>query len=186
MLFMARTGNQIIDIQSFEINNKGDIEYKSPQKMTSGSRYGKGVDISFRKINTNEVRHVYYFPVDLSNKGLQNNPNCKLFIEKLDTNITTYIKSASYLMHSNTFSDIRTLILSKSKYLIQDDSGIPYKYLNKNTYDIKLYGNYIKPIQAFNWIKQEDLKQAFKEHSKPLPFNIGYGKISNQFVIRRK
>ncbi|MDP4266615.1 MAG: hypothetical protein Q8880_04200 [Bacteroidota bacterium] len=186
MLFVARTGNQILDIKSFEINSQGNIEYLKNHKSGKSGRYGKGVEITFRKANTNQKRYIYYFPVDLSNKGLTNNPNSRMFIEKLDSGMTTYVKSASYLMHSSTFSEIRHIILSKSKYMLQDDSGIPYKFFDQKVWDLKLYGNYIKPIKPFNWCNQEDLRNAFKTKANPLPFNIGYGKISNQFLLRKK
>ena len=48
----------------------------------------------------------------------------------------TFIKSASYLMHYRSFTDIRNIILSKSLTIFQDDTGIPYKYFSDSDWNI--------------------------------------------------
>ena len=39
-------------------------------------------------------------------------------------NFNTYLKGASYLLHSGNFSKIRNVILNGSNTIVQDDSGI--------------------------------------------------------------
>jgi hypothetical protein len=87
----------------------------------------------------------------------------------------TLIKSASYLLHKPYFSTIRNLILSKTSWIVEDDSGIPYRYFDR-AWDVRLYGKYSDPIPLFkNW-KQPDLKEAFSSRKdiQPLGFAIGY------------
>jgi hypothetical protein len=93
---------------------------------------------------------------------------------------TTFVKSASYLMHDYTFSTVRDLILNKSTVVLQDDSGIPFKYFypNKGWHE-QLYGSYIKPISMFTYRLQNDLKKYYNTpptstQVKKLGFGIGY------------
>jgi hypothetical protein len=89
----------------------------------------------------------------------------------------TFIKSASYKLHDfELFSNMRAFILANSKAILQDDTGIPYKLLNK-TFDITLFGYYDKPtLKVFQGYKQTDLAAAYKtQKPDPLPFLFGYG-----------
>lgn len=45
--------------------------------------------------------------------------------------VNTYLKGASYLLHRNSFSLIRNIILDQSEQVIQDDSGVPFKWFLK-------------------------------------------------------
>ncbi|MFA6923497.1 MAG: hypothetical protein WC223_04510 [Bacteroidales bacterium] len=187
MLFLARTNNEITNIKPVEINNDGNIAYLNDFtgfKKQKGNN--KGVEISFKTKNTDSLKQVYYFSINLSNEGLTNNKKAKLFLDKIDNGVTTFIKSASYLMHKSWFSMIRSTILSKSKYILQDDSGIGFHFFNKNDWNIQLYGTYTEPIKLFKNDLEEDLKQAYTENSKPLYFRIGYGRNSNLLLARKK
>ena len=57
-------------------------------------------------------------------KGLETRTDLVAYIKQIGIT-STYLKSASYLMHRPTFSIIRNLILSESENILQDDSGIP-------------------------------------------------------------
>ena len=108
-------------------------------------------------------------------KGLKTRTDLVAYLNGIDIK-STYLKSASYLMHRPTFSIIRNLILNKSQHLLQDDSGIPIKYFDSNIWDLTYYGNYSYPIPLFKERHQEDLKEVYlnKDKTKPLPFGIGY------------
>ncbi|MDD5570325.1 MAG: hypothetical protein PHD97_04120 [Bacteroidales bacterium] len=187
MLFLSRTNNEIIDIKPVEINKEGNIAYRKSFEMVEGQRgFNKGVEISFRTINTDSIKQVYYFSIDLSNSGLIYNKRAKLFLDKIDSGVTTFIKSASYLMHKNWFSIVRNTIFNKSKYILQDDSGIAFRFFDKETWNIQLYGTYTEPIKLFKKNLEEDLKEAYTENSKPLDFRIGYGRKSNLLLARKK
>ena len=89
---------------------------------------------------------------------------------------TTYIKSASYLPHYKEFSNIRNLILAKSRFVLEDDTGVPFKYFSPKEWASQLYGEYIEPVSDFKGVGQEDLRAAYADPSrvKPLPFHLGY------------
>ena len=48
------------------------------------------------------------------------------------------VKSASYLLHNPGFSDVRDFLLKNSAAILQDDTGIPVKFLTIPTGDSAL------------------------------------------------
>ena len=103
----------------------------------------------------------------------------------------TFLKSASYLLHYGSFTTIRNLILDKSDYLVQDDTGIPFKYFNNADWKVSLFGIYEKPVKDFiDDLYQEDLDSAYKStiNLKKLDFSLGYhwsSKEQNQIVAKK-
>ena len=101
------------------------------------------------------------------------------------------MKSASYLLHYGTFSTIRNLIINNLKYLIQDDTGIPFKKFNPSNFDVKLFGKYTKPVKDFSNGIQLDMSRAYKSdlYKGGLPFSLGYHWFTdnqNQQIIIKK
>jgi hypothetical protein len=87
----------------------------------------------------------------------------------------TLLKAASYLMHSDNFSQVRGYLLTHSKVIVQDDSGIPYRYFDRNKWNIRFYGRYIGPINRFLKNGQLDLaKDNSTANPTYLPFSFGY------------
>lgn len=171
-VFLARTNNKITDVQYIGLKKDSTI-----QTMEKGNK-GKllpGIKINFVPPGESEPRSLYYFSADLSNSGLKKTPEFNKFIENSGEFIT-YIKSASYLMHYDSFSNIRKLILSKSSDVLQDDSGIPVKYFDRSKWNLKFYGSYTQPIALFQEEYQPNLKSIYQNKSsvKPLTFGIGY------------
>lgn len=187
MLFLARTQNQIISIRPFEIDKSGMIVYLDSFNIYKGKkRFGKGAEIIFAQNADAPTKQLYYICADISDNGLTQNKNCLSFLINLDSNVVTFIKSASYLMHKNYFSQIRDIILSKSLVIIQDDSGIPYRFFKKSYWDIQLYGAYDCPIGLFKEHYEADLKAAYAQGSKQLNFRLGYATKSNLLLAKKK
>ncbi len=171
MLFVARTGNRIEDVRPVEINPGGEVV--AAGSTDPAARVSKGVEIHFKTADGIE-KTLYYFSANLHNDYLKKSP-FKPYMAKFE-NVTTFVKSASYLMHKDYFSTIRDTILDKSALVVQDDSGIPYHFFKADKWDLQLYGVYSSPIAMFKEHKEDDLAAAFKEpgKAKPLPFGIGY------------
>jgi hypothetical protein len=80
------------------------------------------------------------------------------------------------MVHKPEFSIIREQVLSKSAYVLQDDSGIPYHCFSASSWRVQLYGEYDRPYGSFRWFEQKDLKKAYAASgTKALDFRIGYG-----------
>jgi hypothetical protein len=79
-------------------------------------------------------------------------------------------------MHDPQFSKTRAMTLESADVLIQDDTGIPYRFLSQTPWQTKLYGKYHKPIKPMEYGYQKDLDAAFKSKAQvgDLPFPFGY------------
>jgi hypothetical protein len=189
MLFLARTGSRILDVQFVYVDTSGGLVCDSLTSCDTAKT--KGVEITFRNGKSASEKRVYYFSVDLSDGGLlQKTPEFEKFISSLSP-YRVYVKSASYLMHKEYFSRIRSTILLQSSSILQDDSGIPVKYFPDSLWEKKFYGTYLSPIPLFRNFSQPDMVMAYADSSKvkPLPFGIGYRyrkNESNLFLARKK
>lgn len=184
-LFIVRTGHTIADIEKLEINKQGEILASAIDTVNVKL---KGVKISFFNPKDNQLKNVYYFRQDLSNSGLKQNPNFMKMLQNLPS-CNTYFKSASYLLHYPYFTDLRPLILEKSKSILQDDTGVPFRFFDRAKWDLAVYGVYDKPIKDFKNMEQKDLKNFYDSLKslgavKPMPFDLGYhwGKKDNNLM----
>jgi hypothetical protein len=185
--FMERTGHELLEQKFISIDSAGD-----EKEVKGGKLYRQrvpGVKLVFRNIESRQIKTLYYFNVDLSDKGLKKKPEIMLFVKKRKV-FNTFVKSASYLMHNTDFTMMRNLILNHSKSLFQDDTGLPYKsFKNRLDFTVSFYGAYTKPVSDFgSYTYQADLDSAYKRASdkKPLPFSLGYhwsSKIQNYMLI---
>ncbi len=134
----------------------------------------RGVIIKF--IKNSRERVVYYFSENLDNAHLSMNKYFSTFIDRLN-GFVFFTKCASYLLHNSNFSTLRNFILERTSAIIQDDTGIPFHFFNDTIkWQIKLYGDYTKPIKPFGGYFQKDLFEAYRNNPDitKLPFHIGY------------
>ena len=168
VFLISRSGMTITDITPIGISAAGLAAPGLPQPETSG------VAIQFTDAR-HGVRTLRYFSLNLENSRLKRKPGTTKYLNALpDT--ATLLKAASYLMHKPYFSAIRSIILTKSPVVVEEDSGIPYRYFDSAGWDVRLFGTYSAPIQLFKDWNQDDLKAAFAAGTgvQPLDFAIGY------------
>ena len=192
MLFAARTGNQITAIRPVQLDATGQLTDAPTAPDTTKAARPKavpGVEMKLRGPD-GQPKTVYYFSTDLSNHGLQVKPAPIEFVRSLGP-LTTYVKSATYLMHKLYFSEVRRLVLRHSRYILQDDSGIAMKFFQKGAWQFNHYGSYKRPINLFAKHYQPELTAAYKDTTRrpqPLPFGTGYNwrqTDSNLLLARR-
>jgi hypothetical protein len=168
MVFLARSGKTIYDVSSFDLQSDGSIH---PAEDKVANATAKGVKIVFSD-NIGKKRTIYYFSTDVSDSGIKNSGFLK-FCDKLG-NGDSFVKSASYLMHSDNFSTIREFLLTHSTALLQDDSGIPVRFLAQG-WRLHPFGRYVGPISLFAGQTQSKLYEIFgKGQATPIDFGIGY------------
>jgi len=183
--FIKKSGNDILDIKYLVRYNQDSISEVSYDYQDKEHKpFGVRVDF----LQQGKQKSVYYFKYDVSNKLFNDTTVFHKYINKNTTNCITYIKSASYLLHASFMSNMRELILKNSIAVIQDDTGIPFKYFEEgNKFDIKLYGQYTKPVSDFPYLSlQKPLQEAFQRDSAnigKLPFHLGYHWGSKKDVI---
>jgi hypothetical protein len=86
------------------------------------------------------------------------------------------MKSAAYVMFDPEASIARQFVLDQSRCILQEDSGIPFRYFDPSTWALQFYGTYSKPLSTFKHEYQADLARIYKtgRDIKPLPFGLGY------------
>ncbi|EAY26659.1 conserved hypothetical protein [Microscilla marina ATCC 23134] len=184
MLFMARTKHRVLYYEKVAVNEEGELIAADD---AIGRKVYYGTKLTYRhEDKPNEKKTLFYFAANLQNspyssrsglvrKGLEDRSDFRKFLKSLDIT-TTYIKSASYLMHRETFSIIRNIILNQSKYFLQDDSGMALRYVDRSKWNLTFFGAYAGPIPLFRNRYQAGLRKAYSSGNnvKPLPFGIGY------------
>ena len=171
---MALMNRRIVRIEPLDLFPELTKAYDTPD----GNRPRvtmRGVRIEFSNPTAPGVQQLYYFSLDATDKALEYYPD---FINWVGQNrpASALIKSASYLLHDGQFSRTRTMLLESADLLIQDDTGIPFRYINQSPWQVKLYGKYHRPIKPMGYGYQRDLDSAFKAKvpTSDLPFAFGY------------
>jgi hypothetical protein len=152
----------------------GTVRPPASRPRGRGLRALKGVTIEFMQPGSGVVRRLHYLSGDATDRGLARYPEFLAYIRSLAPT-TTFLKSASYLLHGRDFVQLRNALLEVSGYLVQDDSGLPYAMLAARGWRMQLYGRYGVPIPPFERDFQPVLYRAYGEQ-KPerLPFVFGY------------
>ncbi len=174
LLFYARRqGLMVSKIEYFKLDSLGTEEITTQAQAL-------GVTLTLCNPDQTHKKIIQYISTDISNGGLQKNIGLQKYIKSIDGKFA-FLKAASYLLHQPSFSTIRDLILTNTKTLLQDDSGVPFNFLNDSTWNVQLFGKYTKPIGLFAGRIQPDLKKAFATNAPAeLPFRIGYNISHNE------
>jgi hypothetical protein len=192
LLFAARTGHQVQTVRYVQLDKEGQLlDADSTVAQKPSLKTVPGVEIVM--LNKDGVEQkVYYFSADISDwkMGTTNDAVIK-YVQGLGE-LTTYVKSATYLMHKPYFSKVRNLILEHSNYILQDDSGIALKYFRPADWQLTYYGTYKRPINLFANHYQPAMTTAYADtvhRPRPLPFGTGYNwrqNDSNLLLARRQ
>jgi hypothetical protein len=142
-LFLKRTGHSIAAIKRCEFLVPGEVfeyDFAYPRKAF---RKPYGVKIEFFRPGSDRVRSLYYFCCNIADEYFGKNTLFSRYLDKLGFE-TTLVKSASYLMQYRYFSNIRSLILARSRFVLQDDTGVPFKLFTPRAWEARLYGDYTR------------------------------------------
>jgi hypothetical protein len=190
MLFAARTGNHVQSVRPVQLDAEGQLHAVGDTTRAAGSKAIPGAELKLQAADGTE-KTIYYFSADLSDYKLATKDAPLKYVRTLGP-LTTYVKSATYLMHKSYFSKIRSLVLERSNYLLQDDSGIAMKYFPKSAWQFTYYGTYRRPINLFAKQYQPELTTAYHDtlrRARPLPFGTGYNwrqTDSNLLLAKRR
>ena len=164
-VFLARAGATIQSVSLVSLDKDGNILEAEKGKTP-------GVKIVFTKSRGTE-QTLYYFCTDVSNDGIKSAPGFLKFCEKQAPGMSL-LKASSYLMHEAGFENARDFLLTRSKIIVQDDSGIPFRYFDSNKWNIRFCGTYGGPIPTFKQFWQPDLANAYRAMI-PAPLGFGFG-----------
>lgn len=176
LVFAARLGMDVESVEPISLTAGGVVQYgvggKCPGYVVK-ARSGFG------------TKNFYYFQENLANGNLGNDPRFLRFTQHFGP-VVTYLKSASYLMHTDDFSRIRSGILDQSAGVLEDDSGIPLRSFQDGRWSLNFYGKYDGVLDIFNEYYQPDLASAFHNGGgsvEGLNFGVGYKFLEGQSAL---
>jgi hypothetical protein len=167
--FLARSGKTITDVAFITLEPDGTPK---PSDGVPIKNVPNGVKISFTS-GDDKPQTLYYFSTDVSNGGVKNSGFLE-FCDRLGTG-DAFVKSASYLMHNDSFSMVREFLLTHTAALVQDDTGVPIRFLKSDDWELRPFGRYLGPIGLFRGRYQRQLADVFRTNrAKPIAFGVGY------------
>ncbi len=170
-VFLVRSGKTIHEISFVNIDAEGVARPANDAGVKSSN--AKGVKVVFSAGQDGRKQTLYYFSTDLSDSGLKAS-GFLAFCDKLGMG-DSFVKSASYLMHSGNFATVRKFLLEHSALILQDDSGIPLGYFDAKKWRFQPLGRYLGPIEIFPGTYQPQMSELFRKGNPiPLDFGIGY------------
>jgi len=171
-VFLARAGKTITDITFVTLDKSGQPHSAGPNEQSK--TLTPGVRITFTGGSDASPQTLYYFTTDLSNEGIRQQPGFLKFCEARGTG-ASLLKSSSYLMFENGFTRVRDFLLTHSKAIVQDDSGIPIAAFDPAKWFLRFFGSYAGPIDIFKQYYQPQLQGLYQQSNPaPLEFGIGY------------
>ncbi len=170
LYFSAMTGHDVTEARYVSLDPEG-------KPVICEAPAATGVWLQLRLVNPSPrapaAINLYYFKTDLSDAGFHAGTPFHKFLAARPGGLG-YLKAASYLMHTESFSNIRNFLVGDCQYMLQDTSGIPADFLALY-YNLTYFGNYIGPIDMFSEHDQPGLRQIYQSGvAKPLPFGTGY------------
>jgi hypothetical protein len=120
-------------------------------------------------------RTLLYLSLDVSDGQLRYYPEFIPWLRSFEQP-TVLLKSASYLLHGGNFRKVRGVVRERARLIVQDDTGMPYRILRDDGFQISLFGQYERPVKLFENRYQKDLDDAFASagNTTPVPFPFGY------------
>jgi hypothetical protein len=185
---LVRSNHTILGFRYIRLNDAGEVTERPADWRASGKIGNKGLEIEFQRDDDQSVHKLLYLSVNLSDEVLRDNRPFLAFLASLNRS-TALLKATSYMIHKEAFSIIRENVLSGSIAVLQDDSGIPYRFFAAAPWTVQLYGVYVRPYGSFRWLQQADLRNAYRSPgSKPLNFRIGYGyrRVPSNLLFARR
>lgn len=181
-LFLARSGATIQAAEKIELDPFGfavPVADEAPKRDRL-----QGLRVAFT-LPGRGPQVLYYLQADLGNDALAGTPAFVRFVERLGPTNAMF-KAASFILHDNRFSRARDLLLASAESILQDDSGVPARFLPKKEWELVPFGVYLVPKRPFtrNW--QPELDKLFKERKPPpVPFTYGYrhGAVETNLVL---
>lgn len=174
LFYIRKTGHRLSGVTYFNLNSKGEVV---PCRQDTSTM---GVKVAFFDSSMKKHQVLYYLSCDLSDKNLKDHPELLQFVKSFGDQVG-FLKAASYLMFTREFKLVRDYMLSQEKAILQDDSGIPYRFF-RSGWKVSLFGTYTQTIDLFKYKFQPDLQAAYEKQvtKHEVPFRIGYNVKFNE------
>jgi hypothetical protein len=166
-VFLARSGKTVHSAELVHLDDQGALQ---PGDAAQPFNPGRGVKIEFSE-KDGPRKTLYYFSGNIADDRPKNNL-LLAFCRSLGKG-DSFLKSASFLLHMQRFSQARALILENSTAILQDDSGVPLAYFDPERWKLRAFGRYLMPI--FPAYYQPKLAEFYQRtQPDPIDFGVGY------------
>ena len=173
-VMMALNNRQIVSMEPVDLFPELTAAYNEPNVKKPRMPL-RGMRIVFSDPVTRTTQQLQYFSLDATDRALTFYPEFTTWLSKQGP-ATALVKSASYLLHDRQFLQVRDTLLATADFVIQDDTGVPYRVLRQAGWNVQLFGEYRKPIQSLSYGYQRDLQDSYHKVENPqrLTFPFGY------------
>lgn len=174
LYMMARTNHPIVDVYNVYLDSSGK-EVRFEENPSELKDKLIAIKVEYLSPDRMEKRNLYYFKLDAADENLNVHTEFEKFVDGFGPRVA-YMKSASCVLQNTPFSVMRRIVLNSDK-ILQDDTGVPYKYFTDDTtLTINLYGTYTTTIDDLSWCLQPALRKDVSQgpNNKKLPFEISY------------
>lgn len=179
LVFLVRMNYHIASVTYKSLTPEGEL--------VDSEKPADAVEIAFFNREENKLKTINYISGNIKNRHISEGL-IKVFEHFPQETTAGYTKSCSYCMHRG-YDWPRNTMLERTFAVIQDDTGVRYNKYSKDTWDVTLYGGYVKPLPCFDdSCYQSDLDYAYhhRRDVKPLHFRHGYNRPSSLIVARKK
>jgi hypothetical protein len=170
--FVVLTGGEVVRSEYVGVKRDGSLS------AAVGEVKGMlpGVKVTFRRAPGAAEQVIYYVQANVADDALKSQGGAVLTWAGGFGQGNVYLKAASYLMHEAYFSRIRSFLLAKGASVLQDDSGIPYRFFQDGNWRVWLFGRYTGTLDIFKQYHQADMAGVFASTGtvEELPFGTGY------------
>ncbi|MEO7730567.1 MAG: hypothetical protein ABIY55_06305 [Kofleriaceae bacterium] len=190
---MTALGFEPVALRFFTLNPDGtvhalttaEVDALAPKKAkkvkggwvdTDFSEAFNNMELTFRKAGDPKAPLIVHrhFAANLANKAFKDSPLHKHLLAK--GKIAAMTKAASYLLWSDSFSDIRDFLLANMVWMASDSTGIPPRFARKAGFIQVTYGSFTGPFleEADKSTGEAMAKLWSSQPRRKLPFRYGY------------
>lgn len=198
LLELARSGCRIESVTRVALDSNGELQpadaetapltpEQLQQRLRDPDYAPEGLRIRFIREGESNQRELAYLRLWISDELLTPQTRSAKFLEGLGA-FSYLLKSASYHLHRTQDERLARFLAQRAVSGIQDDSGVPYRYLIQAGRRVRLFGAYRSATrlrdQPFT-PDQPDLRAAYAAEARPaLPFSYGYGALHGHSNIQ--
>jgi hypothetical protein len=187
LLFAARSGATVLDVEAIDIDPLSGAVTPRPEGESSAGGI-PAVQLEIQRPGAAESQTITYVRADLLNENVAKTPGFFAFARRFSPG-NVLLKAASFILEDNNFSVTRDFLLASAVAVLQEDSGIPFRFFKKESWGYTCFGKYVRPRPPFQRHFQADLGAACAlEPERPLSFIVGYRRTddSNLFLAVKK
>lgn len=127
-------GNKILSIVPIYLYDNGKLGFDPKVGAT------QGVQIVFRIDDNRPVQSLLYWPA--MEGGELTNLERMISVQP---DLVTLIRATDFSLYKPEFEGLAKAIAQSSKLILQDESGVPFKYFTLEEWYIKHFGHYLSP-----------------------------------------